>query len=264
MGALSDPIEYLHKELAPARNLLLNHDLFARLQSLADMRSFMEHHVFAVWDFMSLLKGLQRELTCVQVPWVPRGLAATRRLVNEIVLEEESDTTFNGAPTSHFEVYVRAMEECGADTRPIRRLLAALSAGATLAHALDAAHVPSSVRQFVNTTFSVIEQGEPHMLAGAITFGRKDLIPSGFRDVVVALSHQYPGQLDTFLYYLDRQIALEESVHMPLAQQMVRGLCGDDPERWHDCQEVALRCLEARMALWDGIKLAKARTHRAG
>ena len=87
MGAFSDPIDYLQQELEPSRNLLLNHVMFSRVRTLPDLRSFMEHHVFAVWDFMSLLKGLQRELTCVQVPWVPRGIAATRRLINEIVLE---------------------------------------------------------------------------------------------------------------------------------------------------------------------------------
>lgn len=265
MGTFSDPIDYLQQELEPARHLLLNHVMFSRLRTLPDLRCFMEHHVFAVWDFMSLLKGLQRELTCVRVPWVPRGIAATRRLINEIVLEEESDLSFNGQPTSHFEVYVRAMEECGADTNPIRRLLAAAAAGSTSSQALDAARVPASVRQFVDTTFSIIAQRQPHVLAGAFTFGRKDLIPVRFRDMVAGMRHQFPGQLDTFLYYLNRQIGLEESLYMPLAQQMVRGLCDDDPQRWQDCQEVALRCLEARMALWDGVKPpVRFRTHRAG
>ena len=173
--------------------------------------------------------------------------------------------SFNGQPTSHFEVYVRAMEECGADTNPIRRLLAAVAAGSSSSQALDAARVPDSVRQFVDITFSIIAEGHPHVLAGALTFGRKDLIPVRFRDMVDDLRQQFPGQLDTFLYYLNRQISLEGSVHMPLAQQMVRSLCADDPDRWHDCQEVALRCLEARMVLWDGIKPAsRSRAYREG
>lgn len=84
--------------------------MYERLQTLPDLRCFMEHHVFAVWDFMSLLKVLQRELTCTAVPWVPTANAPARRLVNEIVLEEESDLDSEGRPTSHFELYVRAME----------------------------------------------------------------------------------------------------------------------------------------------------------
>jgi len=259
MSAQSDPIEYLQQELEPARALLLRNGVYERLQTLPDLRRFMEHHVFAVWDFMSLLKALQRELTCTAVPWVPTANAPARRLVNEIVLEEESDLDPEGRPTSHFELYVRAMEECGADTGPIRRLLASIDAGRLVGHALDAAHVPESVRQFVETTFDIIRTGQPHGVAAAFTFGREDLIPAMFRRVVGELRDRFPGQLDTFIYYLDRHIQLDEEVHTPLAHQMVRELCTDDPVRWHNCQQVALRCLEARMALWDGVKPAAVR-----
>lgn len=257
MTSPSDPIDFLHNELGSARNLLRNNGVYHRLQTLAEVRSFMEQHVFAVWDFMSLLKALQRELTCVQVPWVPKATPATRRLINQIVLEEESDLGPDGEPTSHFELYLRAMEECGANTGPIRRLLAAVMAGRAVGQALDAAQVPGSVRQFVSATFDIIRSGQAHVLAGALTFGRKDLIPHSFREVVAGLNQQMTGQLNLFLHYVDRQIRLEESSHMPLAQELVRELCGDDPDRWQDCQQVALRCLEARMALWDGIEPSK-------
>ena len=175
MNVSLDPIDYLQQEVAQTRRLLLNNEVYQRLQTLSDLRRFMEHHVFAVWDFMSLLKALQRELTCVQVPWVPTANAATRRLINEIVLEEESDVDPHGQPTSHFELYVRAMEECGAYTGPIRRLVAAVSAGRSVAQALDAVQVPDSVRQFVDTTFGIIRRGRPHVVAAAFTFGREDL-----------------------------------------------------------------------------------------
>ena len=111
MEAVLNPIEFLQQEVATTRRLLLNNGLYHRLQTMADLRQFMEHHVFAVWDFMSLLKGLQRELTCVEVPWVPTANPDTRRLINEIVLEEETDLDPQGQPTSHFELYMRAMEE---------------------------------------------------------------------------------------------------------------------------------------------------------
>ncbi|WP_201979188.1 DUF3050 domain-containing protein [Hymenobacter rubidus] len=257
MKTTSDPIGYLQQAVEPTRQLLLNNGLYYRLRTLADLRRFMEHHVFAVWDFMSLLKALQRELTCVQVPWVPSANPATRRLINEIVLEEETDVDPQGQPTSHFELYVRAMDECGADTAPIRRLLAAVAAGRTTAQALDEAQAPDSVRQFVETTFSIIHSDRPHAVAAAFTFGREDLIPAMFRQLVGELRNRFPGQLDTFTYYLDRHIELDEEVHAPLAQQMVRELCGESPERWLEAQQVTIRCLEARMALWDGIKPVK-------
>ncbi|GAA3987260.1 DUF3050 domain-containing protein [Hymenobacter antarcticus] len=256
---ITDPIDYLQAEIGATRQLLLENGLYGRLQSLLELRRFMEHHVFAVWDFMSLLKTLQRDLTCVQVPWVPTANAATRRLINEIVLEEESDVDLQGQPASHFELYLRAMQECGADTGPINRLVAAIGAGRSVTQALDAAQVPDSVRHFVENTFSIIRSGKPYSVAAAFTFGREDLIPDMFRQLVGDLRDRFPGQLDTFTYYLDRHIQLDEEVHAPMAQQMVRELCADDPERWLDCQQVTIRCLEARMVLWDGIMPGKAR-----
>lgn len=253
MEAVLNPIEFLQQEVATTRQLLLNNGLYHRLQTMADLRQFMEHHVFAVWDFMSLLKGLQRELTCVEVPWVPTANPATRRFINEIVLEEETDLDSQGQPTSHFELYMRAMEECGANTLPIRRLVAAVGAGRPVSQALTDVQAPESVRQFVETTFRIIESGKAHAVAAAFTFGREDLIPAMFRQLVGELRDRFPGQLDTFTYYLDRHIQLDEEVHAPLARQMVRELCDDDPQRWQEAQQVTIECLEARMALWDGI-----------
>ena len=246
-------IEALQARLAPIRQQLVRHGVYRALHSLDDLRGFMQHHVFAVWDFMSLLKALQRELTCVTLPWVPRGNPATRRLINEIVLEEETDVDPEGRPASHFELYLRAMDECGADTAPARRLLAALADGAPVADALTAAQVPDSVRAFVLGTFEIINSGQPHAVAAAFTFGREDVIPDMFRHLIDDLRQRFPGQLDTLTYYLDRHIQLDEEVHTPLAQQMVRELCGDNPARWQQAAAVAARCMGARVALWDGI-----------
>ena len=246
-------IPFLQKQLAPIRAGLLHHHLYKQLHKLTDVQVFMEYHVFAVWDFMSLLKSLQRDLTCVALPWMPTPNLVTRRFINEIVLEEESDIGPDGQPTSHFELYLRAMEECGANTIPIRKMLAALAEGASVTQALDAAQVPEVVRQFVETTFSIIRTGQVHMVASAFTFGREDVIPAMFRQLVGQLQEQFPGQFDTLIYYLDRHIQLDEKVHTPLAYQMVRELCGDDPQCWQDAQQVAQRSIEARILLWNGI-----------
>ncbi|MBF9222273.1 DUF3050 domain-containing protein [Hymenobacter ruricola] len=258
MEAASDPIDFLQQEVGPARRLLLNNGLYRSIRNLADLRQFMEHHVYAVWDFMSLLKALQKGLTCVQVPWVPTAHPAMRRLINEIVLEEESHVDPAGQPISQFELYVRAMEECGADTGPVRRLVAAVADGCTIDRALDAAKAPDSVREFVLTTFDIIRVGRPHAVAAAFTFGRENLMPDMFRHRVADLRARFPGQLETFSYYLTRRQPVEDA-RAPLAQKMVRELCADDPERWLEAQQVATRCLEARMALWDGVKLGPVR-----
>jgi len=98
----------------------------------------MEHHVFAVWDFQSLLKAMQQRLTCTSIPWVPTADAEARRIVNEIVLDEESDELPDGGYASHFELYLQSMQQAGADTAPIERLLASLSLGAPISQALAA------------------------------------------------------------------------------------------------------------------------------
>ena len=251
-----DFVQQLQTQLQPARQRMVSHPLYGRIQTLDDLRVFMAHHVFAVWDFMSLLKALQRDLTCVTLPWVPQGNPATRRLINEIVLEEETDVDPEGRPTSHFELYLRAMREAGADTAPAERLLAALAAGAGVPAALAAAGAPACVQAFVNHTFSVIAAGQPHAVAAAFTFGREDVIPDMFRQLVADLAHRFPGQLDTFIYYLNRHIELDEDHHAPLAHQMVRDLCGTDPTRWQQATEVARQGMAARASLWDGITAA--------
>jgi len=253
-----DFVQELQARLQPARQQMVDHAVYRRLETLADLRVFMEHHVFAVWDFMSLLKALQRELTCVELPWVPKGNPATRRLINDIVLEEETDLDPEGQPTSHFELYLRAMREAGADTAPAERLLAALAEGASVPAALAAAPAPASVQEFVKHTFSVIANGQPHAIAAAFTFGREDVIPDMFRSLIADLGQRFPGQLDTFTYYLNRHIELDEDHHAPLAHQMVRDLCGPDAARWQQAAEVAQQGMAARVALWDGIAAALA------
>jgi len=254
-----DFIKELQLQLQPARQRMVDHTLYRRIQSLEDLRTFMEHHVFAVWDFMSLLKALQRDLTCVELPWVPTGNPATRRLINEIVLEEETDLDPEGQPISHFELYLRAMREAGADTAPAERLLAALGEGASVPAALAAAPAPAAVQDFVKHTFGVIAAGQPHAVAAAFTFGREDVIPDMFRNLVADLGQRFPGQLDTFIYYLNRHIELDEDHHAPLAHQMVRDLCGADSQRWQQAAEVAQQGMAARVALWDGIQAALAK-----
>src|SRR6478735_771827 len=115
--------DQLNARLDPLRKKLLDHPVYARIADVDAVRTFMEHHVFAVWDFMSLLKALQQRLTCVTVPWTPQGHRLSRRLINEIVLEEESDEDTRGGYISHFELYRAAMKQCGADTSRVDAFL---------------------------------------------------------------------------------------------------------------------------------------------
>lgn len=243
-------IDRIRTQIGDAREVVLKHSIYRRLDTLQDVNTFVEHHVYAVWDFMSLLKNLQRHLTCVEVPWVPRGSTASRRLINDIVLVEESDALGDGF-TSHFELYVQGMEDSGADTKAVTAFLEQLSAGAPVREALASASVPAPAEEFVRTTWSIIEQAPLHCQAAAFAFGREDLIPEMF-DQVIRIDDQ-GGKLATFRDYLARHIEVDGEEHSPMAMQMVADLCGDDDARWAECSATINTALHARIRLWDGI-----------
>ncbi|MDA7768158.1 DUF3050 domain-containing protein [bacterium] len=253
---MNERIEQIKKEISPFRKLLLRHPVYQQLRHLDDLKVLMEQHVFAVWDFMALLKALQHGLTSTNAPWIPIGNPKTRRLINEIVLEEESDIDIKGNPASHYEMYLDAMEQCEANTEQVKRFIARLLSGYSHKELLkfNVEQIEDYTLEFVNTTFTIIHRGKLHEIAAAFTFGREDLIPDMFRSIVHDLDKNFPGKLDALRYYLDRHIQLDEEVHTPLAMQMIEELCGEDATKWQEAKEVAKICLVARIKLWDGIE----------
>lgn len=166
------PADQLKKAILPLREKIINHKVYSAIKDLEDVRIFMQYHVFAVWDFMSLLKILQINLTCVSVPWFPKGLADTRYLINEIVAGEESDIDSNSARKSHFELYLEAMEQCGADTSQIVHFTETLKNTGNFNSAYTQANVPHEARSFVDATFRIINSGKDYLQSAVFTFGR--------------------------------------------------------------------------------------------
>ncbi|MES2627729.1 MAG: DUF3050 domain-containing protein [Bacteroidota bacterium] len=246
-------IHAIRTSIEPLRKQLVEHPLYASINSLDDLQIFMEHHMFAVWDFMSILKALQNELTCTSIPWVPKGTPALRRLINEIVHGEESDEDKSGRAASHYELYHEAMKLAGADTSVIDGVLADIMSGSTVSQAMAKANIPDSVKQFVAFSFETIDSKKTHNIAAIFTFGREDLIPDMFTALVKDLSAKFPGKLDALVYYLERHIELDGGEHGPLALTMIAELCGNDPQKWAEALEASNKALEVRIALWDGI-----------
>jgi len=244
-------VAFIEARIAPLRARLAAHPLYASIRSEAHLRLFMESHVFAVWDFMSLLKTLQARLTCVTSPWTPTALPESRRFVNEIVLGEESDE-FEGRAISHFELYLEAMQQAGASTNGIHSLLSDITSTPVL-EAVRNARISEGARGFLRTTFSLIETGKLNALAAAFTFGREDLIPDMFRSLVRDLNQQNEGALATFIWYLERHIEVDGEDHGPLSLRMVADICGSDEVLWNEAAGAAEDALEARLALWDAI-----------
>ena len=249
-GQTHPGIEQLEKAVSEARDKVVQHPLYANLDTHESLVTFMEHHVFAVWDFMSLLKSLQRELTCVTVPWIPTEHRSSRRLINDIVMVEESDELGDGF-TSHFELYVDGMREAGASTAAVDKLVVLLRDGVDVRAALDQAGVPKPAAEFARTTWDIIETAPVHCQAAAFAFGREDLIPDMFAKVVEV--NKRSRRLDTFVDYLERHIEVDGEQHTPMAMQMLADLCGEDDEKWAQCADTVNTALTARTRLWDGI-----------
>ncbi len=250
---LPKQIDEIKQAIQPLRLQLIEHPLYGSINSIEHLQTFMEHHMFAVWDFMSILKALQNELTCTTVPWVPKGTPALRRLINEIVHGEESDEDKNGRAASHYELYLEAMELAGANTQIITDFLVKIQSGASVYTALEEMKLPTSITNFVRFSFETIDSGKAHNIAAIFTFGREDLIPDMFSALVKDLSATFPGKLDALVYYLDRHIELDGGEHGPLALTMIAELCGSDEYKWNEALEASKKALEVRIALWDGI-----------
>lgn len=246
-------IERIHSHLGPVRQRLLESNAYASVGDLVGLRHWVEHHVFAVWDFMSLVKRLQRELTCWEHPWRPVGDPELRRTITEIVLEEECDRDPHGNAVSHFELYLEAMRRLGADTGPAERLVSLLQAGRDARSALAECGAPDSARSFSYVTLELATHAHPAAAAAAFAFGREEVIPDMFRRFLERLGNE-PGDPAAWLrYYLDRHVELDGDAHGPAAERIVAEICGTDTEAWAIARWAAERALTARCELWEAL-----------
>lgn len=248
-------IQEVNKLITPEREALLQHPLYTKIKTIKDLSTFMEGHVYAVWDFMSLLKALQQKLTCTTVPWFASEHPQTRYLINEIVLAEESDLAMDGSRQSHFEMYLDAMATANADTTPINDLIKSLKSGTPIQQAIKNSDIDQKLKDFLYFTFDIIEKGKSHEIAAAFTFGREDLIPDMFTEILKGFQQNFPEtDLSKLIYYFERHIELDGDEHGPMAMQMISELCGDDQQKWDEVVAVSKEALKKRYGMWDAIE----------
>ncbi|MGV6849087.1 MAG: DUF3050 domain-containing protein [Marinibacterium sp.] len=231
---------------------LADHPIYGALETRDDLRVFMEHHVYSVWDFMSLIKYLQHQVAPCSWPWAPVGDGAVRRFINELVLEEESDEGPGGEGfSSHFELYMGAMEEIGARTDTIRAFVDQARREGVRA-ALASPGLPAPSVAFSAQTFDFIATGKPHIVAAALALGREHVIPGMFRALLAKIGVS-EADAPIFHYYLNRHIGLDEDFHGPLSLRLLDHFCAGDPARVEEAREAAETAVAARLTFWDGV-----------
>ena len=246
-------IELIEKQTLGLRQKLTDHSLYHHLSEVDDIKTFMEKHVYAVWDFMSLLKALQINLTCVSLPWKPSSNPKTARFINEIVLGEETDVNEHGTPKSHFEMYTDAMTEVGASPVAVKDFINSISSLNDISDRIKSANLKKAEKEFLEFTFKVIASGEVHKIAAAFTFGREDLIPDMFIEIINMSNNGADNKFPKLTYYLNRHIELDGDEHGPLSLEMISELCGDNEIKWQEALEISIEALEKRIHLWDEI-----------
>jgi hypothetical protein len=249
--------------LATLREGLLEHPVYAEVASAVDLRLFMEDHVFAVWDFMSLLKRLQRDLTCTNVPWFPADNARAARLINDIVIGEETDVDPDGSYISHLDLYLRAMADVGASTRQFDTFRSLARVGSSVEAAMVRAGVPPHVQAFVAHTMTLAQSGSTEEVVAAFFYGREDIIPEMFsrlQDTLVGARHN--DSLRHFIYYIERHIELDGDSHGPMGRELLEGLVAGSPQKDERALRAACNSIKARIDLWNGT-LSTLREKRA-
>jgi len=220
----------------------------------------MTNHVFAVWDFMSLLKRLQRELTCVTLPWVPRDNPKMANFINSIVVGEECDDFGTSNPNnaiSHYDLYLNSMKELQADEKPITYFIHKLKKGVNWQTALTKTkqkfpQVSEHTYEFTKSTLESCDKDKLHEVASAFLFGREDPIPKMFTRIVQNFDKEKLN-FPNLKLYLERHIEVDGGEHSILAEKLLVELCSQDKQKWKDVENVAIKHIHQRIKLWDGI-----------
>lgn len=251
----------LENTLLVRKQALAQHPIFSAITTLADLRVFMQTHVYAVWDFMSLTKRLQNELTCTGLPWLPPTDPESARLINEIVMGEESDKRLGGGHYSHFELYLDAMREVGASTRSIEHFIAQQRNGEGYQEALVSAGADGAAMHFVRHTLETACHAPAHQVAAAFLHGRESVIPAMFQRLLDDLGVSQ-AQAPTFRYYLQRHIDVDSEDHGPAAERLLYRLTGDDPVLRREVFEAAISAVDSRLLLWNRLQASLQASHK--
>lgn len=255
---MTEPIQQLTERLSPLTLEIVHHPLYHEISSIDHLRLFMEQHVFAVWDFMCLLKELHRRIVSTSAPWFPPKDALSANLISSILVEEEGDLTEDGTEyASHYDIYLQAMKKISADIQPIKKLQSLLMKGSTIKEVFQQLLLKQSTKEFVLTTFSFFEC-EAHELAAAFVYGREGITGAMFSPLItqleVEMKHHNQSQFSTLIYYFKRHVELDSNDHFPKAIRMLSNLVNGDEKKLKEAENAAVKALTARIKFLTGIQ----------
>lgn len=231
---------------------LENHPLLITntIQNIDDLKIFMSTHAYAVWDFMSLLKNIQHEIAPSGKIWVPTkgNRSDLCRMINEIVLCEESDITPDNGTMSHFDMYLLAMKEIGVDTMRLEYFI-------EYAGKSDEPNKICSDKiaaEFLRNTFDMIRRG-PHCVAASFAFGRETILPQVFTRILNQLDLN-KLEAPLFHYYLERHVEVDSEDHGPKSIELVNYFIDNDPVKLVEAEQAALDSIQSRIDMFDSIE----------
>jgi hypothetical protein len=128
-----------------------------------------------------------------------------------------------------------------------------IQSGQSIEKAIENSALPQKVKMFLAYTFEVAQDAPLHVKAAVFTFGREDLIPDMFTEILHKIYAEHPNLVSTFKYYIERHIEVDGGHHSHLALEMVAELCGEDTAKWEQAAAASLKALEMRSLLWDAI-----------
>ena len=228
---------------------LENHHLYSDLKSIRDLRLFMENHVYAVLDFMSITKRIQNYFATSEGLWTPPRDPLLARFINEVVLGEESDQLPDGRYMSHYEMYLIAMEEVGADTTEVRKFVQCLERN-EIAEALRLHCKFKPARNFSSETYRQVIEWDMHQIVASFCHGREKVIPLMFLNLAQKCGIK-KSDCPTFYFYLERHIELDGDEHGPLADKLLAAVVGEDEIKKAQALQAAQYCLDQRIKFWD-------------
>jgi hypothetical protein len=126
---------------------------------------------------MSLLKRLQQDMTCIAVLWFPADNAKAARLINDIVIGEETDVG-PAAPMSAISIFTSAQWRTSPPA-PLQfdRFRALVLVGVPVEIALARIGAPPHVQAFVAHTMRLANSGSTEEVLAAFFYRREDIIP---------------------------------------------------------------------------------------